>query len=202
MSEELEKIMMEDAKKKAAKIVAEAEECAREIYGSSLQYVDDMLSEVSIIAQRAKESMRKECEDMLELMQIRIDTIEQNRQELLEQLQQVTENNEKPLHKERPQIKVDESYGARRKAYEVKIQDGAETKVEAHKPAKASYEIKIADEWKDRVEAMMNEANEPYIPEPEPEPEPEEDDGNFKSSDFDLDGEYFAWLDENEEVKQ
>lgn len=193
-----EKQMIEAAKKRADEIIKEAEEAARTIYASSLEYVDDMLAEVELVALRAKENMRLQSEAMLEEFDTRIDTIGQHKQELLELLQELSANGQRPMKKASYNIKVDEAYIPRKQSYEVKSHDADGANVEVHKAAKATYEIKIADEWKDRVEEMLAASKEPLPEEPElPEIDDEEEEG-FKASDFDLDGEYFSWLEESE----
>ncbi len=194
-----EKQIIDDAKKRADAIVKEAEEAARTIYASSLEYVDDMLAEVELIALRAKESMRIQSEAMMEEFDSHINLIEQHKQELLGQLQELSENGQRPMKKASYDIKIDEAYIPRKQSYEVKTKGAAGEGVEVHKPAKAAYEIKIADEWKDRVEAMLEGTDNNFQEELElPEPEEEEEEG-FKASDFDLDGEYFSWLEDGEE---
>ncbi len=193
-----EKQIIDDAKKRADAIIKEAEEVARVIYVSSLEYVDDMLAEVQLIALRAKESMRIQNEVMMEEFDSRINIVEEHKQQLLEMLQSLSENGQRPMKKASYNIKVDEAYLPRKQEYAVRTKGAAGEGLEVHKPAKAAYEIKIADEWKDRVEAMLENSGE-LIPE-EPEPPKvevtEEEEEGFKASDFDLDGEYFSWLEE------
>ena len=194
-----EKQIINDAKKRADAIVKEAEEAARIIYASSLEYVDDMLAEVQLIALRAKENMRIQNEVMMEEFDSRINLIEEHKQQLLEMLQSLSENGQRPIKKASYNIKVDEAYLPRKQEYAVKTKGAAGEGVEVHKPAKAAYEIKIADEWKDRVEAMLDSSGEPIPEEPEsPKVEETEEEG-FKASDFDLDGEYFSWLEEEKQ---
>lgn len=191
-----EKQIIEEAKKKADEIVKEAEEAARTIYAASLEYVDDMLAEVELVALRAKENMRLQSEAMLGEFDARIDTIGQHKQELLEMLQELSANGQRPMKKASYSIKIDEAYIPRKQSYEIKTHDENGENVEVHKSVKASYEIKIADEWKSRVDEMLAATQEPLQEEPElPEPDEEEEEG-FKASDFDLDGEYFSWLEE------
>lgn len=191
-----EKQIIDEAKKKADRIVKEAEETARIIYASSLEYVDDMLAEVELIALRAKESMRIQSEAMLEEFDMRINIIEQHKQELLVQLQELSANGQRPIKKASYDIKIDEAYIPRKQGYEVKMNNAGGQSVEAHRPAKQPYEIKIADEWKGRVEEILAASQEPLPEEAEfPDFDEEEEEG-FKASDFDLDAEYFAWLEE------
>lgn len=196
-----EKQIINDAKKRADAIVKEAEEAARIIYASSLEYVDDMLAEVQLIALRAKENMRIQNEVMMEEFDSRINLIEEHKQQLLEMLQSLSENGQRPIKKASYNIKVDEAYLPRKQEYAVKTKGAAGEGVEVHKPAKAAYEIKIADEWKDRVEAMLESSGEPIPEEPESPKveETEEEEEGFKASDFDLDGEYFSWLEEEKQ---
>ncbi len=196
-----EKQIIEDAKKRADTIVREAEEAARVIYASSLEYVDDMLAEVQLIAMRAKENMRIQNEMMMGEFDSRINMIEEHKQQLLEMLQSLSENGQRPMKKASYNIKVDEAYMPRKQEYAVKTKGAAGEGLEVHKPAKAAYEIKIADEWKERVESMLEASKEPFPEEPElPEPEQEEEEEGFKASDFDLDGEYFSWLEEESQT--
>ena len=81
----------------------------------------------------------------------------------------------------------------------MKLKGSAGDSSEVHKPAKMPYEIKIADEWKGRVEEMLNESQETLIEEPTPQKIEEEEEEGFKASDFDLDAEYFSWLQEEEQ---
>lgn len=196
MKNQNEKQILDDAKRQADAIVQEAEEAARTIYASSLEYVDDMLAEVELIALRAKESMRIQSEVMLEEFEMRINLIEQHKKELLEMLQELSENGQRPMKKASYDIRIDEAYIPRKQSYAVKTNDAAGESVELHKPAKQPYEIKIADEWKGRVEEMLAASEEPLPEEPEPLETEEEEEG-FKASDFDLDAEYFSWLEEN-----
>lgn len=193
-----EEKLIKEARKEAAAIIKEAEDTARQIYGSSLEYVDDMLSEVNLIVLRSKELMRLQMESMLEEFDAKIDLLSGHKQELLELLREHTEEGQQPIKKGQYEIKVDESYLPRKTGYEVKIKDSSETKVEIHKPAKASYEIKIADEWKERVESMLEEANKPLEELLPPQPEEEEPEGEYSAADFNLDEEYFNWLEEQE----
>lgn len=192
-----EERILREAKEEGARIIKEAEDVAREIYGSSLEYVDDMLSEVNLIVLRGKEMMSAQMESILEEFDAKLDLISGHKQELLELLQEHTGEGQKPIKKGQYEIKVNEDYFPQKTGYEVKIKNGLETKTEVHKPAKASYEIKIADEWKERVESMLEEAGrpleEPLLPEPEQEPE-----GEYSAADFNLDEEYFNWLEEQE----
>lgn len=196
---EIEKQIIKNARKKAEQIIVEAEEVSRQIYASSLEYVDDMLTEVNIAALRAKENMRMAMEQMLEEFDIKISIIEQNKTEILEQLREMSENGNRPVKKAQYEIKIDEAY-IPKQSFQIKTGiDGEEKKEEVHRSAKQSFEIKIADEWKDRIESLSAITQEPEIikpPEPEIEPEPEEEEG-FRAEDFDLDSEYFAWLEED-----
>lgn len=65
---------------------------------------------------------------------------------------------------------------------------------------KVNYEIKVSDEWKNQVDHMFDEPSIPYEKETvENETmELEEEDDRFKATDFDLDNEYFTWLEEKE----
>lgn len=205
-----EENIIKEAKEEAARIIKEAEDTARQIYGSSLEYVDDMLSEVNLIVLRSKELMRLQMESMLEEFDGKIDLLAGHKQELLEILREHTEEGKRPIKKGSYEIKIDESYLPKKTGYEIKIQNGTETKVEVHKPAKADYEIKIADEWKERIESMLAAANEPMFDELEPKAVPEitvkeegkgqapDEDGEeiFHAEDFNLDDEYFQWLEE------
>lgn len=186
---------VQEAKEKAALIIKQAEDCAREIHGASLEYVDDMLAEVSLAAKRAKESIRIIMEQALEDIDRKIDMIETNQKEILEDLREISENGSRPVRRADYDIKIDESY-IPKQAYDIKISDGKEERVESIRPAKQPFEIKIADEWKGRIEHMLDEQNNLHTEEPikeEPEVDETDDDG-FKASDFDLDAEYFNWL--------
>lgn len=190
MENQKEKQIIEDAKKQADSMIREAEEAARTIYASSLEYVDDMLIEVELITLRAKENMRIQSQAMLEEFDTHVNLIEQHKQELLDMLHELSENRQGPLKKASYDIKIDEAYIPRKQVYAVKINDAGGERAEIHKPAKQSYEIKIADEWKGRAEEALAASEELF-----PEPDEEEAEG-FKASDFDLDGEYFTWLEE------
>ncbi len=187
---------IEEAKKEAAAIIKEAEECAREIHGASLEYVDEMLAEVSLAAKRAKESIRIIMEQAMEDLDLKINIIEANQKEILEDLRDFSQNGSRPIRRANYEIKIDENYLPKQE-YQIKIQDGKEEKRETIRPAKQPFEIKIADDWKDRIEHMLEEQNklysEPEIKKEEKEPE----DTSYKTSDFDLDGEYFNWLKDN-----
>lgn len=191
-------LIIKEAKEEAARIIKEAENTAEQIYGSSLEYLDDMLSEVNLIVLRSKELVRLQMESMMEEFDSKLDILAGHKQELLELLQEHTQGGQQPVKKGQYEIKIDEDYLARKTGYDVKIRNGAETKVESHKPAKAAYEIKIAPEWKERIDSMLAAGSEPVFEEPEPEPEEDDEDG-FKASDFNLDDEYFSWLEEQEE---
>ncbi len=185
-----------EAKEEAARIIREAENVAREIYGASLEYVDDMLSEVNLAVLRSKEQMRRQMEEMLAEFDAKLDIISGNKQELLELLREHTKEGTQPIKKGLYEIKVDEEYVPKRTSYEVKIQDGTKTKVEVHKPAREGFEVKVADAWRERVEDMLAAEEEDYIEEPVPELEEKEPEGGYRAEDFDLDEEYFAWLEE------
>lgn len=191
-------MLLEDAKRKAEQMIKDAEDEARSIYGASLEYVDDMLSEVSLVVLRAKEEIRKYCDEMLHELDNKAERIESHKKTILEQIQEVSDHGNRPVKKVKYDIKVDESYFPK-KEYTIKANDGTGVKTETYKPAKQPFEIKIADEWKDRINEMLSE--EAYYEEPviEPEPEPEEEEAAFSADDFDLDGEYFNWLNEQKE---
>lgn len=197
--QEDEKKIIEDAKAEAAAIIRQAEECAREIHAASLQYVDDMLLEISLAAKRAKENMRIIMEQVLEDLDQKIDIIESNKIEIFEDLKDFTENGTRPIRKAHYEIKVDESY-IPKQSYRIKMTDGREEQVETVKPAKQPFEIKIADEWKGRIEQLAVEQNqfcaEPEIKTEEKDAEPEAVEEGFQAADFDLDREYFNWLED------
>ena len=159
-----EKREIEDAKRKASEIVKEAEDCAREIHVASLLYVDEMLEQISLAAKSARESIEIIMDQAMEDLNQKIDRIEANKIEILEDLRKLSENGTKPIKK-------------------------------------GNYEIKIADEWKDRIEHMLEEP-EPTIINNKPEIKNEEtelEEDGFKASDFDLDNEYFSWLEEKKQ---
>lgn len=192
--------VVREAKKQAEMILRQAEENAREIHGSSLFYVDDMLAEVSLAAKRARESVRIIMEQTMEDLNRTIDIIEANQKEILEDLREMSENGNRPVRRADYEIKIDENYRPKQ-GYQVKINDSEEERVAEYRPAKQPYEIKIADEWKDRIEKMLENTEQPYEEElPEPEPEEEEEEEGFKASDFDLDAEYFDWLSQKDET--
>lgn len=197
--QEDEKKIIEDAKKEAAEIIRQAEECAREIHGASLQYVDDMLLEISLAAKRAKENIRIIMEQVLEDLDQKIDIIESNKFEIYEDLKEFTENGTRPIRKANYEIKIDENYIAKQ-GYQIKITDGKEEHIETIKPAKQPFEIKIANEWRGRIEQMLEEQNQlsAVMEEKAAEPEPEEIEDSFQAADFDLDLEYFNWLEDKE----
>ncbi len=193
--------IIEAAKKQADQIIKEAEDVARTIYAASLEYVDDMLAEVELVALRAKESMRVQYEFMMEEFDTRINIIGEHKKELLCQMQELSANGQRPMKKASYNIKIDESYIPKKQSYAVKSNNANGTSVEVHKPAKASYEIKVSDAWKQRVEettaaSQNSEPEETKIPFEE-----EEEEEGFKASDFDLDAEYFAWLEEEKRKK-
>lgn len=194
-----EKQIIDEAKKRADAIIKEAEETARIIYVSSLEYVDDMLAEVELVALRAKESMRIQNETAMGELDSRINLIGEHKQQLLEMLQALSENGQRPMKKASYNIRIDETYLPKKQGYTVKLKGSAGDSSEVHKPAKMPYEIKIADEWKGRVEEMLNESQETLIEEPIPQKIEEEEEEGFKASDFDLDAEYFSWLQEEEQ---
>lgn len=191
-------MLLEDAKKKSAQIIKDAEDEARKIYGASLEYVDDMLSEVSLVVLRAKEEMRKYCEELLQEFDNKAERIESHKRTIMEQIQEVSEHGNKPIKKVNYNIKVDESYFPK-KEFSIKANDGSGEKIETHKPPKQPFEIKIADEWKDKIEGMVTDELSYEEPIEEPEPEEEEAEEGFRAEDFDLDGEYFDWLNEKKE---
>ncbi|KSV59339.1 hypothetical protein [Acetivibrio ethanolgignens] len=156
-----EEKLIKEAREEAARIVKEAEDTARQIYGSSLEYVDDMLSEVNLIVLRSKELMRLQMESMLEEFDAKIDLLSGHKEELLELLREHTEEGRQPIKK-------------------------------------GQYEIKIADEWKERVEGMLEGANRPLEELLPQQPEEEEPEGEYSAADFNLDEEYFNWLEEQE----
>ena len=198
-NDQSEKQIIDEAKKRADAIIKEAEEIARIIYVSSLEYVDDMLAEVELVVLRAKESMRIQNEVMMEEFDSRINLVGEHKQQLLEMLQALSENGQRPTKKASYNIKIDEAYLPRKQAYTVKTKGSAGEGVEVHKPAKMPYEIKIADEWKGRVEEMLNESQKPVLEETKPVEVEEEEEEGFKASDFDLDAEYFSWLKEEQQ---
>lgn len=194
-----QELLIKQAEAEAARIIKNAEVVARQIYGYSLEYVDDMLAELNLYVLRSKEMMRLQMESMLEEFDAKVDLMAGHKAELLELLREHTENGQQPIRKGNYEIKIDESYRAKKAGYEVKIKNGTESKTEVHKPAKVAYEIKIADEWKERVESMLTEAKEEFKEPLPPEPEEEEIEGQFSAEDFNLDEEYFNWLEEKEE---
>lgn len=196
-----EKQIIEAAKQRADEIVKEAEDIARTIYAASLEYVDDMLAEVELVALRAKESMRIQHEFMMEEFNTQINIIGQHKKELLCQLQELSENGQKPMKKASYNIKIDESYIPRKQSYAVKSSGVNGETVEVHKSDKMPYEIKVSDKWKQRVDEMTQVSENSLLEEPKlPEIELDEEEG-FKASDFDLDAEYFAWLEEEKKKK-
>ena len=120
-----ERQIIEDAKKRADAIIKEAEETARIIYVSSLEYVDDMLAEVKLITLRAKESMRIQNEMMMDEFNTRINLVEQHKLELLEQLQELSEDGQRPMKKASYNIRIDETYIPRKQSYAVKMNGAA-----------------------------------------------------------------------------
>ncbi len=196
-----EKQIIEDAKQRADEIVKEAEDIARTIYAASLEYVDDMLAEVELVALRAKESMRIQHEFMIEEFNTQINIIGQHKKELLSQLQELSLNGQRTIKKATYNIKIDESYIPRKQSYAVKSSGANGETVEVHKSDRAAYEIKVSDKWKQRVDEMTATLESSSLEEPKlPEIELEEEEG-FKASDFDLDAEYFAWLEEEKKKK-
>ena len=190
------KELLDDAKKKAAQIIKDAEDEARAVYGASLEYVDDMLSEVSLAVLRAKEDMKKYCDELLLEFDQKAERIEEHKNIIMEQLKVASENGNRPVKKAKYDIKVDEAYLPKQE-YVVKANDGTGEKLETYKPAKQPYEIKVAEEWKDKIETMLSE--EPIYEEPVvEEPEPEEEEEGYQAGDFDLDAEYFSWLNEED----
>lgn len=156
--------ILEEAKAEAAKILQEAKEGARQIYGASLEYAEDMLSEVNLIVLRGKELMRQQMEATLAEFDAKLDLLAGHKEELFTLLAEHTKEGEEPIKKAVYEIKVDEAYLPKEEA-------------------KSLYEIKIEDgEKKESGEDFDNEDLE----------------GAYKASDFDLDGEYFAWLEEKE----
>ncbi len=179
--EQTEKQIIEEAEKKAAQIIKDAEAKVEEIYRASLEYVDDMLTEVNIATLRAKESIRELMEAVLEDFDSKVDSIEKDKLELIEQLRAVNENYGRPVKQSNYKIRIDKAY------------------IEKQSVKKQPFEIKIAEEWKDRIDSMLKEREGGVFLEepsklPEEEEEPEE---GFKASDFDLDNEYFMWKEEN-----
>ncbi len=197
-NEKLEIKEIKEAKMEAAAIVKEAEEYAREIHGASLEYVDDMLAEVSLAAKRAKESIRIIMEQVMEDIEQKINIIEANQKEILEDLRDFSENGSRPIKRANYEIKIDENY-IPKQAYQIKIKDGKEEKVETVKPAKQPFEIKIADDWKDRIEHMLEEQNKLYSDPEIKQEEKDSEEDSYKASDFDLDREYFNWLEDNKQ---
>lgn len=181
------------AKKQAEAIIKEALEFQDQVRGASLLYVDDMLAEVSLVAKRAKESIRIIMQQALEDFDQKIDMIECNQKEILEDLRELSENGTRPIRKADYDIRVDEAY-QKKVAYDIKIhkEDGIQT--ESVKPAKQPYEIKVAKEWQARVAKLEEEPEQPVIE----KIEEDSDNTGFQTSDFDLDQEYFEWLEGND----
>lgn len=179
-AEDIEKQIIEDAKKRASQIINEAEETVNQIYRSSLEYVEDMLTEVNTISLRAKDSIRILMESMLEEYDSEIDQIEQDKIELIKLLNEVRGNGRRSIKKENNRIKSKKAH------------------IQKQTAKKPSYEIKIAEEWKDRIEQMMNEQESEFLESSAAIIEEEEPDEYFKASDFNLDSEYFEWLKEKE----
>ena len=189
------------AKQKADKIVKEAEDIAKTIYAASLEYVDDMLAEVELVALRAKENMRVQHEFMMSEFDTQINIINQHKRELLYQLQELYEDGQKPIKKASYHIKIDESYIPRKQSYEIKSNGVNGETVEVHKADKMPYKIKVSDRWKQKVDEVTQVSKYSLLEESKlPKVEVEEEDG-FKASDFDLDAEYFAWLEEEKKKK-
>lgn len=205
-SKKQSKKIVDDAKRQAGEILEDAKKQSDIMYASSLEYVDDMLSEVELVALRAKESARIIMKEMLEEFDYKLDVINRDKEELLKQLQDLSADGIRPAKKQAYDIKVDESY-FKKAGYEIKTSKEGAIQAEVRKPAKQPYEIKIADEWKDRI-AKMEEEQERFLREPKAEkvPEPEkpveEPEEGFQADDFDLDAEYFSWLSEEEPGKK
>lgn len=214
MDQDLDKKIIEEANKKAEKIAKDAVQYRRQIQSASLEYVDDMLLEVSIAAKKAKENIRIIFERTMEDLDERINQIEADRQKIIEDLNLLSEYGIRPqirdgsiagTHSEMKAEPVnktekkmeDKENPVLTQAYEIRIRDGAGEKKEVYRPAKQPYEIKIAEEWKERIESMYEPLK---IEEEEPPAEEEEEiEEGFSAADFDLDSEYFNWLESKED---
>lgn len=194
--QEMEKKIIEEAQRKADAIIKNAQECANEIYGASLLYVDDMLTEVGLAAKKARASVTIIMNQVLEDLDRSINIIEDNKNEILKDLNELSENGTRPIVKANYEIKIDDFY-VPKQAYDVKITDGVNEETEHYKPAKQPFEIKVAEEWKSQVEEMNLEPLPVLDLSGIIEEEKEEEKEGYSSSDFDLDSEYFNWLEEN-----
>lgn len=223
IEEELEKQIIKNAKKQAEKIIMDAQMSADATYASSLQYVDDMLSELNLVTLRAKDSMKKMMEELLEQFDKEIDMIHQNKLEILEDLRDMSENNRQRLSRPQYEIKINEAYFQRR-PYEIQVPANGREALETRKAAKQSFEIKVAEEWRERIEQLSREREieeeedvkafqesapirlpELIADDKESEPAAEgsaEEELGYKANDFDLDAEYFNWLKESEPPKE
>lgn len=106
----MDKKEIRDAKEEAARIIREAEEAARQIYGASLEYVDDMLSEVNLLVLRNKELMRQQMNQTLEEFDAKLELMSSHKMELLELLREHTKDGTQPIQKGQYEIKVNEAY--------------------------------------------------------------------------------------------
>lgn len=226
IEEELEKQIIRNAKKQAEKILMDAQKSADATYTSSLEYVDDMLSELNLVTLRAKESMKNLMQELLEQFDKEIDMIHQNKQEILEDLRDMSDHKQERTSRAKFDIKINESYFIKR-PYDVKLSENGHETSEIHKAAKQSFEIKVAEEWRERIEQLSKEREiaEEEMGEP-PETEPprimltekedlfeetktgvdagtlEETEAGYHPDDFNLDAEYFNWLKENREEEE
>ncbi len=88
---------------------------ANEIYAASLIYTDEMLSEVDQLITEAYENIRGDYEIILQVLQEKVDTITNNRRELMDELQEMDREDRGQQILEISQLLSEELYNARMK---------------------------------------------------------------------------------------
>ena len=88
---------------------------ANEIYAASLVYTDEMLSEVNQLITEAYENIRGDYEIILQVLDEKVNTIENNRKELMDELQEMDREDRGQQILEISQLLSEELYNARMK---------------------------------------------------------------------------------------
>ncbi len=192
-----------DLEKQQADFIDKTRKRAEEINAASLMYTDNMLDDVKNIIYGVRERIEAELKDAGEKLDDLCSTIGSNKKDVMDKMRELkdSERYEKLLAEEREKVLTHEN----------KDSDEGE-EIEIDKPTRASYEIKIHDPGdtgitmfgKKRGPKKTKEEKQKILEEMKRKDEPADDTPpdvggrHYNSDDFDLDREYFEFVEENE----
>ncbi|MBP5159972.1 MAG: hypothetical protein ILP10_06690 [Lachnospiraceae bacterium] len=193
-----------DFEKQQADFIDKTRKRAEEINAASLMYTDNMLDDVKGVISSAREKIQAELNSVTERLNDLCDTIGANKKDVMEKIRELkdSERYEKLLEEERE--KMSEKADA----------EGGEDEAESvsDKPSHVPYEIKIHDPGdtgvtmfgKKRAPKKTKEEKQKILEEMKVHEEPSDDTPpdvggrHYNSDDFDLDREYFEFVEEKE----